>query len=114
MVVYCNPVSFAHPNLLSLSLQDILTFVKLLGADRRKFTILDSISGRLPPRRICLLLGPPGSGKSTLLKAMAGKLTDPDLKVSTLISPPFAVSHGPAVGFASLLSLLPSLPAPRL
>ena len=63
-------------------MQDLLIWVKLLRADRRKFTILDGISGILPPNRICLLLGPPGSGKSTLLRALAGKLNDPDLKVN--------------------------------
>ena len=65
--------------------QDLLIWVKLLRADRRKYTILDDISGILPPNRICLLLGPPGSGKSTLLKALAGKLNDPDLKVKLQI-----------------------------
>lgn len=55
---------------------------RILRSDRRKFVILDKISGVIPHSRICLLLGPPGSGKSTLLQALAGKLDAPDLKVS--------------------------------
>ena len=55
---------------------------RILRSDRRRFIILDKISGVIPPSRICLLLGPPGSGKSTLLQALAGKLDSPDLKVS--------------------------------
>jgi len=62
--------------------QEWLVKFRILRSDRRRFTILDSISGTIPPNRICLMLGPPGSGKSTLLQALAGKLDAPDLKVS--------------------------------
>ena len=56
--------------------------LRLLKSDRRKFTVLDDVSGIIPPSRICLLLGPPGSGKSTLLKALAGKMqNDPTVRV---------------------------------
>lgn len=57
-------------------IEEWLVRFRLLKSDRRKFTILDGVSGIIPPHRICLLLGPPGSGKSTLLKALAGKLKD--------------------------------------
>ena len=43
---------------------------------RHDFTILSGLNGRIPPGRICLLLGPPGSGKSTLLEALAGKVDE--------------------------------------
>ena len=79
----CNWLSYKQ----LLCLQDILTYAKLLRANRRRFTILDNVSGIIPPNRICLLLGPPGSGKSTLLKALAGKLNDADLKVASAAQP---------------------------
>lgn len=55
---------------------------RILRSDRRRYVILDKISGIIPHSRICLLLGPPGSGKSTLLQALAGKLDAPDLRIS--------------------------------
>ena len=55
---------------------------RILRSDRRKYVILDKISGIIPHSRICLLLGPPGSGKSTLLQALAGKLDAPDLRIT--------------------------------
>ncbi|KAK9865807.1 hypothetical protein WJX84_001141 [Apatococcus fuscideae] len=51
-----------------------LEMIRLKKTVKRDFTILDNVSGIIPPNRICLLLGPPGSGKSTLLEALAGKL----------------------------------------
>jgi ABC-type multidrug transport system ATPase subunit len=36
--------------------------------------ILDSISTKFEPGRLCLLIGPPQSGKSTLLRAISGRL----------------------------------------
>jgi energy-coupling factor transporter ATP-binding protein EcfA2 len=71
--------------------QELLVKFRILRSDRRKFTILDQISGTIHPNRICLMLGPPGSGKSTLLQALAGKLDSSDLKVSFLyiLSSPF-------------------------
>ncbi|KAK9829075.1 hypothetical protein WJX72_003763 [[Myrmecia] bisecta] len=61
----------------------ILQKLRLAKDNRRKFVILDDISGVIPPGRMTLLLGPPGAGKSTLLKALAGKLQhDADLKVT--------------------------------
>jgi ABC-type multidrug transport system ATPase subunit len=51
-----------------------LIWLRLMKADKRKFVILDNISGIIPPGRMTLLLGPPGAGKTTLLTALAGKL----------------------------------------
>ena len=56
------------------ALQDILDKVHLRNTNKRKFTILNSVSGVIKPGVFTLLLGPPGSGKTTLLTALAGKL----------------------------------------
>ena len=56
--------------------------IRLKKTVKRDFTILDNVSGIIPPNRICLLLGPPGSGKSTLLEALAGKLEHNNMSVS--------------------------------
>ena len=55
-------------------MQDILDRLHLRRTNKRKFTILDGISGVIKPGAFTLLLGPPGSGKTTLLTALAGKL----------------------------------------
>ncbi len=68
-------------------LQGLLQTLHLLSVKKRKFVILDQLSGRITPGRMTLLLGPPGSGKSTLLAALAGKLRHSDLQVR------FARSH---------------------
>ncbi|RVW28976.1 Pleiotropic drug resistance protein 1 [Vitis vinifera] len=60
--------------------EGILNAVRILPSKKRKFTILNDVSGIIKPRRLTLLLGPPSSGKTTLLLALAGKL-DPNLKV---------------------------------
>lgn len=65
--------------------QGALQSVKLMRANKRKFTILHGLNGRITPGRMTLLLGPPGAGKSTLLMALAGKLRQSDLNVSTLM-----------------------------
>ena len=62
--------------------------MKLLRLNKRKFVILDGLSGRISPGRMTLLLGPPGSGKSTLLAALAGKLRNSDLQASGCIQAP--------------------------
>eukprot|EP00891_Asterochloris_glomerata_P009650 jgi/Astpho2/9650/Aster-03918 len=54
--------------------EDILDKVHLRNTNKRKFTILNSVSGVIKPGVFTLLLGPPGSGKTTLLTALAGKL----------------------------------------
>lgn len=61
--------------------QGALQGLKVMKANKRKFTILNGLSGRINPGRMTLLLGPPGAGKSTLLMALAGKLRNSDLNV---------------------------------
>ncbi|KAK9861391.1 hypothetical protein WJX84_002559, partial [Apatococcus fuscideae] len=51
-----------------------LQLLRLKKSEKRRFTILENVSGSLPSGTLTLLLGPPGSGKTTLLKALAGKL----------------------------------------
>lgn len=74
----CTPPAFScHQCLETVHLsmvQDLLIRFKLLRGNKRKFVILDSISGVIQPGRITLLLGPPGAGKTTLLTALSGKL----------------------------------------
>ncbi len=60
--------------------------LKVKKTVKRNFTILDNVSGIIPPNRICLLLGPPGSGKSTLLQALAGKLEKNSMSVSPTLA----------------------------
>ncbi|CAH9132922.1 unnamed protein product [Cuscuta epithymum] len=62
-------------------IEDLLNALHIIKTKKRKFTILNDVSGIVKPSRMTLLLGPPGSGKTTLLLAMAGKL-DKDLRVS--------------------------------
>ncbi|GKA28455.1 pleiotropic drug resistance protein 12, partial [Tanacetum coccineum] len=57
-----------------------LAFLGIGLSKKRKFTILDDVSGMIKPSRMTLLLGPPSSGKTTLLMALAGRL-DPGLTV---------------------------------
>eukprot|EP01034_Spumella_vulgaris_P038653 gene38653-47739_t len=37
--------------------------------------ILSDLTGRILPKRMTLVVGPPGCGKTTFLKALAGQLT---------------------------------------
>ncbi|GKF17554.1 ABC transporter G family member 29-like protein, partial [Tanacetum coccineum] len=82
------------PNFISVELQAVPTLTNTLRnhadtalaflgiglSKKRKFTILDDVSGMIKPSRMTLLLGPPSSGKTTLLMALAGRL-DPGLTV---------------------------------
>ncbi|RVW77628.1 Pleiotropic drug resistance protein 1 [Vitis vinifera] len=61
-------------NFIFNKLEGILNAVRILPSKKRKFTILNDVSGIIKPRRLTLLLGPPSSGKTTLLLALAGKL----------------------------------------
>ncbi len=70
-----------HTTACLLELQGLLQTLHLLNVKKRKFVILDQLSGHITPGRMTLLLGPPGSGKSTLLAALAGKLRHSDLQV---------------------------------
>ncbi|VFQ72953.1 unnamed protein product [Cuscuta campestris] len=62
-------------------IEDVINALHITKSKKRRFTILNDVSGIVKPSRMTLLLGPPGSGKTTLLLAMAGKL-DKDLRVS--------------------------------
>ncbi|CAN4094850.1 unnamed protein product [Withania somnifera] len=68
-------------NFMTNLLETMLNSLHILPDRKRKFTILNDVSGNIKPCRMTLLLGPPGSGKSTLLLALAGKL-DPAFKVT--------------------------------
>jgi ABC-type transport system involved in cytochrome c biogenesis ATPase subunit len=46
----------------------------LHGNSVKKIQILSQLTGRISPRTMTLLIGPPGSGKSAFLKVLAGRL----------------------------------------
>ncbi|KAJ0075535.1 hypothetical protein Patl1_34365 [Pistacia atlantica] len=76
--------SRALPSFVNFSINMIegfLTYLHILKNRKRRFTILNDVSGIIKPKRMTLLLGPPASGKTTLLLALAGKL-DPSLKTT--------------------------------
>ena len=106
--------------------QYVLKKLHLLKVDTAQLVILNHISGVLKPGRLTLLLGPPSSGKSTLLKALANKLDDSGLYVSSFCS--FFCSYNcickmlyrlgdclglPIPSFASNLALHQELPCSR-
>ncbi|KAE8662966.1 Pleiotropic drug resistance protein 1 [Hibiscus syriacus] len=62
-----------------------LNHIGIHSSRKKRFTILNDVSGIIKPGRMTLLLGPPSSGKTTLLLALAGKL-DPTLKCSGKVS----------------------------
>ena len=49
-------------------------FTFWLPQEMETINILADATGRIAPRKMTLLIGPPGSGKSVLLKALAGRL----------------------------------------
>eukprot|EP00884_Botryococcus_braunii_P019077 jgi/Botrbrau1/5853/Bobra.0366s0034.1 len=53
-------------------------FKRLFGMQRgtRRLRVLSNLHGKLKPRRLTLLQGPPGSGKSTFMKVIAGRLEE--------------------------------------
>ena len=55
-----------------------------MPSTKKRFDILNGLSGTIRPGRLTLLLGPPSSGKTTLLKALSGKLRGTGLKVCVL------------------------------
>ncbi|KAM4100329.1 hypothetical protein ACB094_05G060000 [Castanea mollissima] len=76
--------SRALPTFLNINVNIIggfLNYLHILPNRKKRFSILNDVSGIIKPSRMTLLLGPPSSGKTTLLLALAGKL-GPDLKFS--------------------------------
>ncbi|CAI0438488.1 unnamed protein product [Linum tenue] len=69
-------------NVAANMLEDLLSYLHIIGSRKRQFPILKDLSGVLKPSRMVLLLGPPSSGKTTLLNSLAGLEMDPSLKVS--------------------------------
>ena len=56
--------------------KSLFCFWKSFLPDAKKdVEILSNLTGRILPRKMTLLIGPPGSGKSVFLKALAGRLT---------------------------------------
>ncbi len=47
---------------------------KAFNKPKREIHIISNLTGRILPRKMTLLIGPPGSGKSVLLKGLAGRL----------------------------------------
>ena len=62
-------------------LQGLLQRLRVMPSTKKRFNILNGLSGTIRPGRLTLLLGPPSSGKTTLLKALSGKLRGTGLKV---------------------------------
>ena len=54
----------------------LLDRVHLVHREGHVRQILKGVSGRLQPRRMALLLGPPGHGRSVLLRALSGMHQD--------------------------------------
>ena len=71
---------------LVLLLQGLLQRLRIMRSTKKRFNILNGLSGTIRPGRLTLLLGPPSSGKTTLLKALSGKLRGTGLKVCAALA----------------------------
>ncbi|CAL5090781.1 unnamed protein product [Urochloa decumbens] len=58
----------------------IVDSVNTCAAQKKRFKIINEVSGTIRPNRMTLVLGAPGSGKTTFLRALARKL-DSSLKL---------------------------------
>lgn len=61
----------------------VRAIIRKPDASKRRFVLLDNVSGIILPGRFTILLGPPGAGKSTLMKYLTGQLKDATLNVSS-------------------------------
>jgi len=59
---------------ISTILYNIFLPWKAFNKPKREIHIISNLTGRILPRKMTLLIGPPGSGKSVLLKGLAGRL----------------------------------------
>ena len=66
-------------------MQYVAVSLKLLRSPKRKFIILDNLSGVLPAGRMCLLLGPPGASTARCHRCSALHLADPAALRSALM-----------------------------
>eukprot|EP01034_Spumella_vulgaris_P038880 gene38880-48011_t len=47
-----------------------------LGSGKKtRANVINNLTGRILPKQLTLVMGPPGCGKTTFLKALAGQLT---------------------------------------
>lgn len=58
----------------SSALRSLLSCFFCQTGSKEEVDILSHLTGRIAPRKLTLLIGPPQSGKSVLLKALAGRL----------------------------------------
>ncbi|KAJ1267717.1 hypothetical protein BS78_07G078800 [Paspalum vaginatum] len=74
------------PTLWNAAISNLSAVSSMVGlgfnSSKASIRILDNVSGIIKPSRLTLLMGPPGSGKTTLLKALAGKLSTNNVKVT--------------------------------
>ena len=68
-------IRLSHVMKITIEWKD-LTYLVNVGRGKKKSakTILDSLSGQVPPGRLLAVMGPTGCGKTSLINALAGRL----------------------------------------